>query len=107
MRRILLALAIALTVIALPGVGFATSDEDTVRLLKRDADRGDTPLRKLASVISTKPVVAASPRASAKQYASTGSRPIKATPRHETISASTTETAAAASPETSARLCVC
>ena len=41
MRRILLALAIGLTVIALPGVTFATSDEETVRLLKRDADQGD------------------------------------------------------------------
>src|SRR5450631_283269 len=41
MRRILLALAIALTVIALPGVTFAISDEETVRLLKRDADQGN------------------------------------------------------------------
>jgi TPR repeat protein len=41
MRRILLALVIALTVIALPGVTFAISDEETVRLLKRDADQGN------------------------------------------------------------------
>src|SRR5260370_7791780 len=41
MRRILLALAIALTVIALPGVTFAISDEETVRLLKHDADQGN------------------------------------------------------------------
>jgi TPR repeat protein len=41
MRRILLALAIALTVIALPGVTFAISDEETARLLKRDADQGN------------------------------------------------------------------
>jgi TPR repeat protein len=41
MRRILLALAIGLTVIALPGVTFAVSDEETVRLLKRDADQGN------------------------------------------------------------------
>jgi TPR repeat protein len=41
MRRILLALAIGLIVIALPGVTFATSDEETVRLLKRDADQGN------------------------------------------------------------------
>src|ERR1700730_7163496 len=41
MRRILLALAIALAVIALPGVTFAISDEETVRLLKRDADQGN------------------------------------------------------------------
>src|SRR5216684_177895 len=41
MRRILRALAIALTVIALPGVTFAISDEETVRLLKRDADQGN------------------------------------------------------------------
>ena len=41
MRRILLALAIALTVIALSGVTFAISDEETVRLLKRDADQGN------------------------------------------------------------------
>src|SRR5216683_322846 len=41
MRRILLALAMALTVIALPGVTFAISDEETVRLLKHDADQGN------------------------------------------------------------------
>jgi len=41
MRRFLLALAIALTVVALPGVTFAISDEETVRLLKRDADQGN------------------------------------------------------------------
>jgi TPR repeat protein len=41
MRRILLALAIGLSVIALPGVTFATSDEETVRLLQRDADQGN------------------------------------------------------------------
>src|ERR1700730_4708289 len=41
MRRILLALAIALTVIALPGVTFAISDEETVRLLRRDVDQGN------------------------------------------------------------------
>src|ERR1700721_1324746 len=41
MRRILLALAIALTVIALPGVTFAISDEETARLLKRAADQGN------------------------------------------------------------------
>ena len=41
MRRILLALAIGLTIIALPGVSFAASDEETARLLRRDADRGD------------------------------------------------------------------
>ena len=41
MRRILLALAIGLTLVALPGVGFAASDEETVRLLQRDADQGN------------------------------------------------------------------
>src|SRR5260370_42003790 len=41
MRRILLALAIGLTLVALPGVGFAMSDEETVRLLQRDADQGN------------------------------------------------------------------
>src|SRR5216683_2077744 len=41
MRRILLAFAMALTVIALPGVTFAISDEETVRLLKHDADQGN------------------------------------------------------------------
>src|SRR5258707_6556646 len=40
MRRILLALEMAFSVIALPGVTFAISDEETVRLLKRDADQG-------------------------------------------------------------------
>ena len=41
MRRFLLALAIGLTLVALPGVGFAASDEETVRLLQRDADQGN------------------------------------------------------------------
>src|SRR6266852_31039 len=41
MRRILLALAIGLTLIAPPGVGFAMSDEETVIVLKRDADQGN------------------------------------------------------------------
>jgi TPR repeat protein len=41
MRRVLLALAIGLTMMALPGVVFAISDEETARLLKRDANRGD------------------------------------------------------------------
>src|SRR5882672_8330233 len=41
MRRILLALAVGLTLIALPGVGFAMSDEETVIVLKRDADQGN------------------------------------------------------------------
>jgi hypothetical protein len=41
MRRILLALAIGLTVMALPGAAFAVSDEETVRLLRHNADRGD------------------------------------------------------------------
>src|SRR5712691_11756708 len=41
MRRILLALAIGLTLVALPGVGFAIGDEETVRLLQRDADQGN------------------------------------------------------------------
>jgi TPR repeat protein len=41
MRRVLLALAIGLTLIALPGVVFAISDEETVRLLKRDASHGN------------------------------------------------------------------
>jgi TPR repeat protein len=41
MRDILLALAIGLTVIALPGAASAISDEETVRSLKSEADRGD------------------------------------------------------------------
>src|SRR6266852_1180522 len=41
MRRILLALAIGLTLVALPGVGLAMSDEETVIVLKRDADQGN------------------------------------------------------------------
>jgi len=41
MRRFLLAQAIGLTLVALPGVGFAASDEETVRLLQRDADQGN------------------------------------------------------------------
>src|SRR5258705_294621 len=41
MRRFLLALAIGLTIVALPGVGLAASDEETVRLLQRDADQGN------------------------------------------------------------------
>src|SRR6267142_1665935 len=41
MRRFLLALAMGLTLVALPGVGFAASDEETVRLLQRDADQGN------------------------------------------------------------------
>src|SRR5258708_1335102 len=41
MRRFLLALAIGLTLVALPGVGFAASDEETVRLLQRDAGQGN------------------------------------------------------------------
>jgi len=41
MRRILLALAVGLTLVALPGVGFAMSDEETVIVLKRDADQGN------------------------------------------------------------------
>jgi TPR repeat protein len=41
MRGILLALAIGLTVIALPGAAFAISDEETLRSLKSEADRGD------------------------------------------------------------------
>src|SRR6267142_2542044 len=41
MRRFLLALAIGLMLVALPGVGFAASDEETVRLLQRDADQGN------------------------------------------------------------------
>ena len=41
MRRFLRALAIGLTLVALPGVGFAASDEETVRLLQRDADQGN------------------------------------------------------------------
>jgi TPR repeat protein len=41
MRRILLALAIGLAVIALPGVVFAISDEETLRQLKRDASQGN------------------------------------------------------------------
>src|SRR6266850_31600 len=41
MRLILLALAVGLTLIALPGVGFAMSDEETVIVLKRDADQGN------------------------------------------------------------------
>src|ERR1700682_5787260 len=41
MRRILLALAVGFTLIALPGVGFAMSDEETVPVLKRDADQGN------------------------------------------------------------------
>ena len=41
MRRILLAFALGLLVIARPGIGFAVSDEETVRLLKRDAGQGN------------------------------------------------------------------
>src|ERR1700674_1738175 len=41
MRRILLALAIGLAVMALPAVSFAISDEATVRLLKRAASKGN------------------------------------------------------------------
>jgi len=41
MRRILLALAIGLMLVALPGVSLAMSDEETVRLLQRDADQGN------------------------------------------------------------------
>ena len=41
MRRILLALAMGLTLVGLPGVSLAMSDEETVRVLQRDADQGN------------------------------------------------------------------
>src|SRR5229473_3413767 len=51
MRRILLALAIGLTLVALPGVGFAIGDEETVRLLQRAADQGNAAARNNLGVL--------------------------------------------------------
>jgi len=45
MRRILLAIAIGLAVIGQPAVTFAVSDEETVRLLKHDADQAHAEAR--------------------------------------------------------------
>jgi hypothetical protein len=104
MRRILLALAIGLTVIALPGVTFAVSDEETVRLLKRDADqRNPNAQGRLGYFYETgRGGLAKDDREAARLYRLAADR---VTPPHETISAGFTETAVAASPKTTARLC--
>ena len=65
MRRILLALAIGLALVALPGVGFAASDEETVRVLQRDADQGNAAARNNLGVLY-RDAVAASARTTAR-----------------------------------------